>query len=397
MDFDEILDAVRSGRMVVVVDERDGSGEICLAASRVSPEAINFMATHARGLVCLALTEEKLRALGIPLVAGEGSARRTFGVSIEAKRGVSTAISAADRATTILAAVAESAGPEDLVMPGHVLPVQVRRGGVLSRPQIPEASVDLARLAGMPPMAVTCAILRDDGAISHDADLETFADRHNLPRVTIESLVRYRLRFETVVTRVASSSIRTPVGEFETIAYRSEVDPYEHVALVRGEVAGDEPVVVRIHSQCLTGDVFGSLRCDCGDQLQQAFVQIAREERGVLIYLRQEGRGIGLGNKIRAYALQDRGRDTVQANLDLGFKEDLRDYGIAAQILRELGVSRARLLTNNPRKIAGLQRYGVQVVERIALESTPHDDNIDYLRTKREKLGHFFSTLPLLT
>ncbi len=397
MDFDQMLDAVRNGRMVVVVDERDGSGEICLAATRVTPEAINFMATHARGLVCLALTEEKLRALGIPLVAGEGSARRTFGVSIEAKRGVSTGISAADRATTILAAVAESAAPDDLVMPGHVLPVQVRRGGVLSRPQIPEASVDLARLAGMSPMAVTCAILRDDGAISHDTDLEAFAERHNLPRVTIDSLVRYRLRFETVVTRVASSSIRTPVGEFETIAYRSEVDPYEHVALVRGEVAGNEPVVVRIHSQCLTGDVFGSLRCDCGDQLQQAFVQIAREERGVLIYLRQEGRGIGLGNKIRAYALQDRGRDTVQANLDLGFKEDLRDYGIAAQILRELGVSRARLLTNNPRKIAGLQRYGVQVVERIALESTPHDDNIEYLRTKREKLGHFFSTLPLLT
>ena len=397
MDFDEILDAVRSGRMVVVVDERDGSGEICLAATRVGPEAINFMATHARGLVCLALTEEKLRALGIPLVAGEGSARRTFGVSIEAKRGVSTGISAADRATTILAAVGENAIPEDLVMPGHVLPVQVRRGGVLSRPQIPEASVDLARLAGMPPMAVTCAILRDDGAISHDADLEAFAERHNLPRVTIESLVRYRLRFETLVTRVACSPIRTPVGEFETIAYRSEVDPYEHVALVRGEVAGDEPVVVRIHSQCLTGDVFGSLRCDCGDQLQQAFVQIAREEHGVLIYLRQEGRGIGLGNKIRAYALQDRGRDTVQANLDLGFKEDLRDYGIAAQILRELGISKVRLLTNNPRKIAGLQRYGVQVVERIALESTPHDDNIEYLRTKREKLGHFFSTLPLLT
>jgi 3,4-dihydroxy 2-butanone 4-phosphate synthase/GTP cyclohydrolase II len=397
MDFDQILEAVRNGQMAVVVDDRDGSGELSLAATRVTPEAVNFMATHARGLICLALTEEKLRALGIPLVAGEGSARRTFGVSIEAKRGVSTGISAADRATTILAAVAESATPDDLVMPGHVLPVQVRRGGVLSRPQIPEAAVDLSRLAGMPPMAVTCAILRDDGAIAHGADLEAFAERHNLPRISIEALVRHRLRFETLVTRVASSSIRTPVGEFEAIAYRSEVDPYEHVALARGEVAGDEPVVVRIHSQCLTGDVFGSLRCDCGDQLQQAFVQIAREERGVLIYLRQEGRGIGLGNKIRAYALQDRGRDTVQANLDLGFKEDLRDYGIAAQILRELGVSRVRLLTNNPRKIAGLQRYGVQVVERIALESTPHDDNIEYLRTKREKLGHFFSTLPLLT
>jgi 3,4-dihydroxy 2-butanone 4-phosphate synthase / GTP cyclohydrolase II len=397
MDFERLLDEIRRGEMVVVLDDRDGSGEVCVAGSRVTPESVNFMATHARGLICLALTEEKLRALGIPLVAGEGSARRTFGVSIEARRGVSTGISAADRATTIRAAVAEAATSDDLVMPGHVLPVAVRRGGVLSRPQIPEAAVDLARLAGMPPAAVTCAVLRDDGAIAHAADLEAFAERHGLSRVSIEALVRYRLRFETLVTRVARSRIQTPVGEFEAIAYRSEVDPYEHVALVRGDVAGDDPVIVRIHSQCLTGDVFGSLRCDCGDQLQEAFIQIAREGRGVLIYLRQEGRGIGLGNKIRAYALQDKGRDTVQANLDLGFKEDLRDYGIAAQMLREIGVSKVRLLTNNPRKIAGLARYGIQVLERIALESTPHDDNIEYLRTKREKLGHFFSTLPILT
>ena len=397
MDFERLLDEVRKGQMVVVLDDRDGSGEVCVVASRVTPESINFMATHARGLVCLAMTEEKLRTLGIPLVAGEGSARRTFGVSIEARRGVSTGISAADRATTIRAAVAEGATADDLVMPGHVLPVAVRRGGVLSRPQIPEAAVDLARLAGMPPTAVTCAVLRDDGAIAHGSDLEAFAERHGLTRVSIEALVRYRLRFETLVSRVGRSTIQTPVGEFEAIAYRSEVDPYEHVALVRGDVAGDEPVIVRIHSQCLTGDVFGSLRCDCGDQLQQAFVRIAREGRGILVYMRQEGRGIGLGNKIRAYALQDKGRDTVQANLDLGFKEDLRDYGIAAQMLRELGASKVRLLTNNPRKIAGLQRYGIQVLERIALEATPHDDNIEYLRTKREKLGHFFSTLPLLT
>lgn len=383
--------------MVVVVDDRDDSGEVCLAASSVTPEAINFMATHARGLVCLAVTEEKMRALGIPLVAGEGSTRRTYGVSIEACKGVTTGISAADRATTIQAAVAEGAVPDDLVMPGHVLPVQIRRGGVLARPQVPEAAVDLARLAGMPPAAVTCTILRDDGAIAHRADLDGFAEQHGLPRVSIESLIRYRLRFETLVARVACSSIQTPMGEFETIAYRSEVEPYEHVALVRGDVTSNEPVVVRIHSQCLTGDVFGSLRCDCGEQLQQAFTQIAREGRGVLVYMRQEGRGIGLGNKIRAYALQDKGRDTVQANLDLGFKEDLRDYGIAAQILRALGVSRVRLLTNNPRKIAGLARYGIQVVERLALESTPHHDNIEYLRTKREKLGHFFSTLPLIT
>jgi 3,4-dihydroxy 2-butanone 4-phosphate synthase/GTP cyclohydrolase II len=397
MDFEDVLDQVRKGRMVVVVDDRDGSGEVCVAASRATPEAINFMATHARGLVCLALTEEKIRALGIPLVAGEGSARRTYGVSVEARRGVTTGISASDRATTVQAAVAEGAVPEDLVMPGHVLPVQIRRGGVLARAQVPEAAVDLARLAGMAPAAVTCAILREDGGVAHGADLEEFAEHHRLARVGIQSLVGYRLRFETLVSRVACSWIQTPFGEFEAIAYRSEVDPYEHVALVRGEVAGDDPIVVRLHSQCLTGDVFGSLRCDCGDQLQQAFSQIAREGRGILVYMRQEGRGIGLGNKIRAYALQDKGRDTVQANLDLGFQEDLRDYGIAAQILREIGVSHVRLLTNNPRKIAGLQRYGIQVVERVALESTPHDINIDYLRTKREKLGHFFSTLPLIT
>ena len=397
MDFENLLDEVRKGQMVVVVDDRDGSAEVCLAASKTTADAINFMATHARGLIGLALADEKLRALGISLVAGEGSQRRTYGVSIEAKRGVTTGISAADRATTVLAAVAEGATAEDLVMPGHVLPIQTKRGGVLSRPLIPEAGVDLARLAGMPPASVICAILRDDGGIAHGPDLEAFCERHNLPRVSIESLVRYRLRFETLVGRVARSTIETPVGDFDAIAYRSEVDPYEHVALVRGDVAGDEPVLVRLHSQCLTGDVFGSLRCDCGDQLQEAFAQIGRERRGVLIYMRQEGRGIGLGNKIRAYALQDKGRDTVQANLDLGFKEDLRDYGIAAQILRDLGVAKVRLLTNNPRKIAGLARYGVSVVERVALESTPHDDNIEYLRTKREKLGHFFSTLQLIT
>lgn len=383
--------------MVVIVDERDDDGEVCLAADKVIPEAINFMATHARGLVCLALSEEKLRALGIPLVPGDGTARRNFGVSIESKRGVTTGISAADRAATIRTAVAEGASTADLVMPGHVMPVQAKKGGVLSRPQIPEAAVDLARLAGMTPAAVTCAVLRDDGGMAHLADLEQFARQHGFLRITIDELVGYRLRYETLVTRVGGFEIDTVAGRFDAIAYRSEVDPYEHIALVRGEVAGDEPVIVRVHSQCLTGDVFGSLRCDCGEQLQQAFTRIDGAGIGVLVYLRQEGRGIGLGNKIRAYALQDRGRDTVQANLELGFKEDLRDYGIAAQILRDLGVRRVRLLTNNPHKIAGLETYGVEVAERLALEAKPHLGNIEYLRTKQEKLGHFLSALKVIT
>ncbi|MGH7818519.1 MAG: GTP cyclohydrolase II, partial [Candidatus Binatia bacterium] len=265
------------------------------------------------------------------------------------------------------------------------------------RAQIPEAADDLARLAGMIPASVTCAILREDGGVAHPADLQSFAVQHGFPRVTIDALIGYRLRYETLVTRVARSQVETPSGPFDAIAYRSEVDPFEHVALVRGEVAGDQAVIVRVHSQCLTGDVFGSLRCDCGEQLQEAFARIDREGAGVLVYLRQEGRGIGLGNKIRAYALQDRGRDTVQANLELGFKEDLRDYGIAAQILRDLGVRRVRLLTNNPLKIAGLESYGMEVAERLGLESKPHHGNIEYLRTKQQKLGHYFSALKLIT
>ena len=397
MKLEPILEDVRHGRMVVLVDRREGGGELCLAADKVTPEAINFMATHGRGLVCLALTEEKMRALGIPLVPGEGTARRSFGVSIEARTGVTTGISAADRARTIHCAVADGACTADLAMPGHVVPVQARRGGVLTRGQLPEAAVDLVRLAGLAPAAVTCAVLRDDGGVARPSDLESFAAEHGFALISIDDLVAYRLRYETLVRRVSRSSIEMETGVFEAIAYRSEVDPYEHVALVRGEVAGDQPVLVRVHSQCLTGDVFGSLRCDCGDQLREASLRIHRAGAGVLVYLRQEGRGIGLGNKIRAYALQDRGRDTVQANLELGFEEDLREYGIAAQILRDLGVRRVQLLTNNPRKISGLQDYGVEVEERLPLEPPAHDGNIEYLRTKKEKLGHLLGGLKVLT
>jgi 3,4-dihydroxy 2-butanone 4-phosphate synthase/GTP cyclohydrolase II len=394
--IEDILPAVRAGSMVVLVDDGEGGGgEVCMAAEHVTPAAVNFMATHARGLICLALTEKWMRRLGIPLLGTPGPSRQpAFGASIEARHGVTTGISAADRARTILAAVADGATAADLVMPGHVFPIRTRHGGVLGRMGHPEAAVDVMRLAGLRPAAVTCAILCDDGSLATLDDLERFARDHDLTMATLAGLAAFRLRSELLVERKAESDFTSATGgTYRAIVYRNSVDRHEHMALVKGNLRVPGDVLVRVHSQCLTGDVFQSERCDCGEQLEQGMRIIEELGRGVIVYMHQEGRGIGLGNKMRAYALQDRGRDTVEANLELGFKEDLRDYGIAAQILRDLGCRRVRLLTNNPRKVLGLQGYGIEIAERLPLEVPARSGNLAYLRTKQEKLGHLLTGL----
>ena len=390
---EDALAAIRAGQMIIVVDDedRENEGDLTMAADMVTPDAINFMARHGRGLICLALMPDRLDQLDIPLEASSHSARRdtAFCVSIDAREGTSTGISAADRARTIKAAIAPETLPRDLARPGHVFPLRARSGGVLVRSGHTEAAVDLARISGLAPAGVICEIMNDDGTMARVPELAKFARRHRLLMITIADLIRYRMRTESLVRRVARADLPTEEGPFTVHAYESAIDGQSHVALVRGDVGDGQNIMVRVHSKCLTGDVFHSLRCDCGPQLHAAMKQIALEERGVLLYLHQEGRGIGLANKIRAYELQDQGLDTVEANERLGFKADQRDYGIGAQILRDLGVRTMRLLTNNPRKFVGLEGYGLAVAETLPLEVSPTTEfSRRYLKTKKDKLGH---------
>ncbi|HWR57538.1 MAG TPA: bifunctional 3,4-dihydroxy-2-butanone-4-phosphate synthase/GTP cyclohydrolase II [Thermodesulfovibrionales bacterium] len=395
--IDEAIEDIAKGKMVILVDDedRENEGDLCMAAEKVTSSAINFMAKHGRGLICLSLTPQRVEELQLPMMTDDNTSQfgTAFTVSIEAKKGVTTGISAADRSTTILTAIDPKTGPEDLARPGHVFPLRAKPGGVLQRAGQTEGSVDLARLAGLCPAGVICEIMSDDGTMARIPELMNFSKRHALKIVTVKDLIHYRTRTERFVKRISDVKLPTEFGDFRAVAFTNDMDVSIHIALIKGEIRPEDAVLVRVHSECLTGDVFSSKRCDCGEQLHKAMEIVNKEGKGVILYMRQEGRGIGLANKLKAYELQDKGLDTVEANLKLGFKPDLRDYGIGAQILVDLGIRKMRLMTNNPKKIVGLEGYGLKVVERVPIESRPHEKNIIYLQTKKKKLGHILDNV----